>query len=387
MITTILAELKGFPENPDMLLCSAYKILSEEVPSSSELCAEFINLLFSYMVERQTPVAYQIVSHWIAQPEISKYIFINQLFKDLPYPKGDTEISAYDIHILKVLSESQNKLTAEIMFLMMSYRLLETLLRRWSMGEEILYLSSALNLLKEDIAIQAVLLAIEENLDLFQLLSAKVTSPNTSSNLKLLYATFIENLFYNGDEVIYSLMFSGFAQTVRYLLENDNLLAFGLSCLECILEMHYLDDDIAVLMHENKFMPILNKRTVQYLYLPEVKNKGVDNNLVKCHISNDVGCFSMRKEFDLERFLGVCEVRLRDPVLRLDVLLLLRRELGRVGGGRRYTVGVMEELGLAEVLGEIVQGETHKYSREVAEGILGMMEVKGEEGEEGEDEI
>lgn len=118
-------------------------------------------------------------------------MFINQLFKELPYHENNSEFSSYNIHIFKVLSETLSTLTSDSQFLIMSYRLLENLLLRWSLNEEPLYFISAINLLKEDISIQAVILLVEENISLLSTLAAKLKSPDTDLNHKLLYSTFI----------------------------------------------------------------------------------------------------------------------------------------------------------------------------------------------------
>lgn len=80
-------------------------------------------------------MAYQILCHWVPVPQISTYVFINQLFRDLPDHDPTSEFSSYNIHIFKILSESISFLTADTKFLTMTYRLLESLFVRWSLNE------------------------------------------------------------------------------------------------------------------------------------------------------------------------------------------------------------------------------------------------------------
>lgn len=61
------------------------------------------------------------------------------------------------------------------------------------------------------------------------------------------------------------MMLSGYADTIKLLLEDDRLLPLGLSCLECILEMETVSEDIQILISENRYIEILNCRIIQYL--------------------------------------------------------------------------------------------------------------------------
>jgi hypothetical protein len=56
-------------------------------------------------------------------------------------------------------------------------------------------------------------------------------SPDTTIDNKMLYSSMIDLLFLTGDEIVMTLILSGFADVISIMLTTPKLLTFGLSCL------------------------------------------------------------------------------------------------------------------------------------------------------------